>query len=113
MLLRCLVLATSVSALAPAPDVESRVIASIKNVASERSLGALGEFGAATGDLFVSKLTPETVEDVTRFWQDGAAAGFIAARSVASRRFVAHRRQIFIRTLRRPVIPFLPANSTH
>ena len=68
---------------APAPDVESRVIASIKNVASERSLGALGEFGAATGDLFVSKLTPETVEDVTRFWQDGAGAN--ALTEVASK----------------------------
>ena len=74
MLLCCVLLVTNVRALAPAPDVESRVIASIKNVASERSFGALGEFGAATGDLFVSKLTPETVEDVTRFWQDGAAA---------------------------------------
>ena len=65
----------------PAPQLESRVVAAIKGVAAElgtkerdaaRSVEALGEFGTATGALVVAKwLTPETVEDVYTFWQDG------------------------------------------
>ena len=79
--MRLLCLLAAAQALAPAPQLESRVVAAIKAVAAElgskerdatRSVEALAEFGIATGALVVAKwLTPETVEDVYTFWQDG------------------------------------------